>query len=432
MRKRTLVVLTVALAALCGVFAVHYFVVERPGLSLEEADYITLLNPSSSVGIVRQPIADVNRRVFSSMRRLPVYDPSSLASLQIDLRGRDLSGADVGDRLRDLLYANFDTRTIWPGRLPAGFDPRTIMDVGKNPGLLVRELHRRGITGRGVGLAIIDQSLLVEHREYRDRLRLYEEIHVPSRKQPSAQMHGPAVASIAVGLESGVAPEADLYYIASVLGYYLGHERFRADLSWLGQSMNRVLDINKTLPADHKIRVMSISVGWVGNTNMKGYKEAEQALERARREDVFVLTTTLEQSHGVPLCGLERAPLQNPDDLRVFVPGQWWRYEYLKKKVPEKMLLVPMASRCTASPTGPEDFTFFRDGGESWSVPYLAGLYALACQVRPDTTPDVFLQTALETGDASEFTWEGRKYPVRMIVNPVRLLEQLQAKQTRR
>ena len=31
-------------------------------------------------------------------------------------------------------------------------------------------------------------------------------------------MHGPAVASIAVGKTVGVAPEADLYYISSVNG----------------------------------------------------------------------------------------------------------------------------------------------------------------------------------------------------------------------
>ena len=32
---------------------------------------------------------------------------------------------------------------------------------------------------------------------------------------PDAQMHGPAVSSIAVGKTVGVAPEADLYYIGS-------------------------------------------------------------------------------------------------------------------------------------------------------------------------------------------------------------------------
>jgi subtilisin family serine protease len=59
------------------------------------------------------------------------------------------------------------------------------------------------LTGKGVGLAIIDQGLLVNHVEYRDRLRLYEEIHCLDQ---NAAMHGPAVASLAVGRTISVAP----------------------------------------------------------------------------------------------------------------------------------------------------------------------------------------------------------------------------------
>ena len=48
-----------------------------------------------------------------------------------------------------------------------------------------------------------------------------------------------------------------------------------------------------------------------------------------------------------------------------------------------------MDSRCTASPTGINDYVYYREGGMSWTVPYLAGLYALACQVNPDIILDV-------------------------------------------
>jgi hypothetical protein len=61
-----------------------------------------------------------------------------------------------------------------------------------------------------------------------------------------------------------------------------------------------------------------------------------------------------------------------------------------------------MDSRGTASPTGYDDYVFYRQGGWSWSIPYIAGLYALACQVKPDITPEVFWSKALETGDAVE------------------------------
>ena len=61
-------------------------------------------------------------------------------------------------------------------------------------------------------MAILDQPLLVDHQKYAERLSLHEAVNI--RKDRRAQMHGPAVASIAVGKTVSVAPEADLYYIA--------------------------------------------------------------------------------------------------------------------------------------------------------------------------------------------------------------------------
>ena len=40
------------------------------------------------------------------------------------------------------------------------------MSLGRNPGLKVRELHQVGITGKGIGIGIIDTALLVDHVEY--------------------------------------------------------------------------------------------------------------------------------------------------------------------------------------------------------------------------------------------------------------------------
>jgi subtilisin family serine protease len=86
-----------------------------------------------------------------------------------------------------------------------------LIEAGRNPGLGVRKLHESGIDGRGVGLAIIDQPLLREHSEYKHALVKYEAIEVDGF---GPQMHGPAVASLAVGKTCGVAPGASLYYFA--------------------------------------------------------------------------------------------------------------------------------------------------------------------------------------------------------------------------
>ena len=82
-----------------------------------------------------------------------------------DLRAMDLRGAD-------LFKTTFDSFTSWPSRemLPEGFDPERVLEWGKCPGLGVRELHERGVTGKGVHVAIIDQPLLMDHEEYKDQL----------------------------------------------------------------------------------------------------------------------------------------------------------------------------------------------------------------------------------------------------------------------
>jgi len=50
-----------------------------------------------------------------------------------------------------------------------------------------------------------------------------------------ARMHGSAVVSIAVGKNVGVAPEADLYYIAA--------DFYRNDLYWVAEAIDRIMEI---------------------------------------------------------------------------------------------------------------------------------------------------------------------------------------------
>ncbi len=365
------------------------------------------------VGIAARPPAETTSpRPLTS---LPRYDPTSANPHQVRLQGQDLRGFDLSDRLPDLLQANFDTHTQWPEELPDGFDPARFLELGKNPGLGLRALHAQGITGRGVSLAIIDQRLLVDHAEYADRLRLYEELH---SFEPKASMHGTAVASIAVGKTVGVAPEADLYYIntawwtsnpipwarmlsrAAVIlastpkgeppeGPAIGWEM--VDFVWAARAVERVLDINRDLPEARKIRVISIEVGWA--PGQPGYEEAMAAVERATEEGVFVISSCLHDTHGLRFHGLGREPLDDSEDPASYHPVTAWG-----PGLSEATLLIPMDARTTAAPTGDGDYAFYRQGGWSWVAPYLAGLYALACQVKPEVTPEVFWETALATG----------------------------------
>jgi hypothetical protein len=391
----------------------------RPAQEVKEPAFRTKLNTANNLGIVKHPSPfNFNR---GRIVVLPIYDPNSDKQWQVDLRSTDISGIDVSQRLNDLLNADFDDKIRWPAKLPEGFSPAKIMELGKNPGLGIRQLHSQGITGKGIGLAIIDQPLLVDHIEYKNNLRLYEEIHIDS---DTASMHGPAVASIAVGKNVGVAPEADLYYIAEWHGYDT-EKGFQWDFSYLVQSIERILEINKNLSKEKKIRVISISVSWT--PERKGYKQMMAVVEKAIREGVFIVSSSIRNyyDHKYIFNGLGRSPNADPDQFTSYSPGIFWMKKLdsiAKQENNGNTLLVPMDSRCTASPTGINDYVFYREGGWSWSIPYIAGLYVLACHVDKDITPELFWQTALATAEPVNFERDSHNYNVGKIVNPIKLM----------
>ncbi|MFA6435456.1 MAG: S8 family serine peptidase [Elusimicrobiales bacterium] len=335
-------------------------------------------------------------------------------AFQMDFRNCDLTAYDLTNN-QDMFYADFNTKTKFPEKLPKGFNPHAILESGKNPGLAVRELHKQGITGRHIGVGIIDQALLAEHLEYSDRLRLYEEIHCLDE---TVSMHAPAVASIAVGKTVGVAPGADLYFIGQTSGERSPGGKFEFDLSYIAQAIARLVEVNKQLPEGRKIRVISVSLMMV--RNWKGYEQAVAAIQNAAQNGIFVITV---QDPDFQVDGMGRGPLSDPDDKLSFSSGimfggNKWGSE-------KDVLQVPMDSRTVADPNGNEDYCFSRVGGQSWTTPWVAGLYALACQVYPELTPKEFRAAALQTADAVTFKKGDNTYTLQKVVNPVRLIEKV-------
>jgi len=360
------------------------------------------------------------------LRALPGFNPDSTGPFQVDLRCRDASGLDLQDRLADLIHACFDERTVWPpeDRLPKGFDYKAILEKGKNPGLHVRDLHKRGITGRGVAIAIIDNPLLVDHQEYADRLRFYEEIDV---KGAPAHMHGAAVTSIAVGRTVGVAPEAEVYYVATwplerrtdpttAPTRPADQGEMQVSLRYRVQAVRRILEINEVLPADKKIRVISMSMGWSAGTPYA--QEMDEAMQEAKRKGLLVMCSNTQEVHGFRFNGLGREPMADPDDVESYGPGRFWEGDFRRSGLREGCLLVPMDSRATASQTGQTQYAFYADSGWSWAIPYIAGLYALAVQADGRITPETFWALALRTGRTVKVAQAGTTQDLGLIVDP--------------
>jgi subtilisin family serine protease len=346
---------------------------------------------------------------------------------QLDFRWADLTQLDLSNSLGLLSMANFDNKTQWPParKLPKGFSLRKVMGLAKDPGLGMRKLHNRGINGKGIKIAILDLTLLTDHVEYANRLKLYEEAEDVVGGWLQTSMHGPAVASIAVGKTVGVAPNAELYFIAEGGCYTFNGDLADFDSLCRAKDVRRIIEINKSLPEGQKIRVLSMSFGWL--PQQKGYQEMVDAVNEAKAAGIFVVSTSIDETYGFRFHGLGRYFLDDPNDFNSYTVGAWWANQFYSGNYPLKdTLLVPMDARATASPTGLNDYVYYGQGGESWSVPYIAATFALACQVRPDITPEEFWSTALETGRIIQLQHEGKAYSLGKILDPQALIAALE------
>ena len=361
---------------------------------------------------------------------------------EVNLEHCDLSELDLMDKFDILINSSFDTKTQWPSELPEPFNPGQILEVGKNPGLGLKELHKRGITGGNVGIAIIDFPLLTGHIEYRKRLKLYEEIQAVHTE---AHMHGTAMSSLAVGENVGTAPGANLYFISAsnMKRQKKGTARAKLDFSNTAKAVIRLLEINERLPEHKKIRVISISAGWAPGND--GYKEMDEAVNRAKEKGIFVISANLFETYGYKFFfhGLDRNPLENPDDFSAYSVIGWEEWisllgesrfpefiriyeEKFESSLKSDILLIPTYSRTEASPASKKEYAFSRRTGWSQVPPYLAGIYALACQVKPDITPEIFWAAALKTGEARTVQKGEKKFQGK-IINPVKLLQEIKS-----
>ena len=287
---------------------------------------------------------------------------------------------DLSDQMDFLNSMTFDTLTEWPGedKLPAGFRPAELIENAKNPGLGIRSLHEKGIDGTGVGIAIIDQPLLLGHSEYTSKINRYDETGLGDM---SPQMHGSPVTSIAVGKNLGVAPGASLTYFAVPM--------WERDNKPYISSLEKIFEWNKILPEKERIRAVSISNGMF--PHYPHYDEWKELLDKAESQGILVVTCDpAVLAYGI----LSLKPGKDPDE-----PENYERGYYSSEG---DVIRVPGANKTVASHRGYDVYTYDRMGGMSWGAPYIAGLAALAYQVNPDIQPEEIIQLLIGTAFKTE------------------------------
>jgi len=311
-----------------------------------------------------------------------------------DVRWKDMSKLDLSKRAGLPETLTFNRATVWPpaDRLPPGCDPKAILENAKNPGLGVKDLHKQGITGKGVSVAIIDQPVLPDHPEFVGK---FAATYVDSDERRTSSAHGPAVSSLLVGTGCGTAPEARLYFAATA---------GRPDASYYARGLDWVVEQNGRLPASEKIRVVSISSAPRDKTNSGTWTEAV-----ARAEKAGILVLDCEGFIGP--CSFGAA---DREDVSKCMPG-FLGEDRLRAPSPQTVL-VPISPRTVAEEyfRGDCSYMYTGRGGLSWGIPYAAGVLAMGWQVSPDLSADQMKELLFKSAYVTKDGWK--------VINPKELI----------
>lgn len=285
--------------------------------------------------------------------------------------------------LKDMMTYTYNEGTIFKGNEKKA---KEIMDLGRNPGLNIEELHAKSITGKDVNVAIIDQPLIEDHPEYKGKIKKY---HTIGEVIDNSSMHGPAVTSILVGESIGVAPKANVYYVA-VPSWEQDSKNYAEAIDW-------IIEENSNLPETNKIKVISISAAPTGPGSPfdKNQNLYEEAVLRAKSSGILILDCVSENKEtGIIMpayCNLNK-----PNDLSACKMGFPNRDEFTSDA---DFIGAPSSFRTVAEVYEKNKFSYTYDGvgGLSWSIPYVSGVLALGWQVNPNLSSEEIVSILKES-----------------------------------
>lgn len=321
----------------------------------------------------------------------------------------DLSEMDLRESLPQLQELDFTDNVIWPekDKLPEGFDPVKLLEENKTPTLGVKQLHQKGITGKNIGIAVIDQRLFLNHPDYKSNIVHYDDTGHEwdgfRKDNWHPDYHGSLVVGNAVGHSTGAAPGASIYYIAShnwsVKGEKLPPPQGNSE--YVNTAIRKIIELNKTLPQDKKIRFLSCSWG----TDKDLYVEERMRLyAEAEKDGIMVLGGAYDNAR-------RNGIYYRPSDLKKPLPAVPEKYKN------DSFFYVPTDGKTTPFYEG--GFAYHVTGGASSTFPYLAGVFSLALETNPDFAKqnnwqqrmiDLAFQTATQT-------------PNGRIINPPKLVK---------
>ena len=255
----------------------------------------------------------------------------------------------------------FSTRTIFPEKHPFNYNENMFHTFDD-----VRKLHEAGIDGSGVNVAVIDFVFDTVPNELKDCLYKYTIVN----NNTGVHFHGTTVATQFCGKNLGIVPNAKLWFY----GTGQGKDNLVKDV------LLALNDIYKQNENGANIKVINIS-GLVYREN----PEIEEIVEKLFRQGCYIIDSTC--------FGKDFTCINQDTNTGEFYYSDWQLgIDEFKSKI-----AIPTGGRMTPLVTTENDYLYCGQATYSWSIPLIAGYFAMALQINPNLTYNEFVELAKST-----------------------------------
>jgi len=269
--------------------------------------------------------------------------------------------------LSELSELCFNTETVFPSKWIT--EASTVLEDGKS-----NLINSGKLTGKGVKVAVIDKPINKNHIEFRNGIEYIEVLpNIPETQR--TDFHGIACASFLSGATCGVAPESRLVYFAipnktSQIDNYYNYQLI---------ALQKVIDYNKT--NQEPIRIVSLSAPFT-----KEQKQTRDSLECELKKTGCVLIDATNFGHN--FYGVDYIRYQEKGR---FLFNQWQIDNYKRNKSRKgftdyfnSLCFVPSSRRTSADNNTNNGYIHWsKYVSESWTIPHVAGAYALCLEEYP-------------------------------------------------
>ncbi len=333
----------------------------------------------SKYGSNIQKFIGQNPSVQTPEQKMAELNTAKIEYVGVDFQDLEFNNVDLSQYTEAFKRIKFNEKTfakVSPEHLPDGFNPLEILEKGKTIGLGIDEAHNMGYTGKGVSYAIIDSGTLDSNGKQHNDIHFKEyNISKSADKSGLDHFHGRAVSYIA----QEIAPNADCYYYATHNGENMNEPVL--------DNLKAILEKNKSLPDNEKIRFVSMSMPLYGG------EEAKEVVKELEKQGVWVYYSGCPEDNQFGY--LEKinpnGNINDFDNFQIHIGG-------------ENMLYVNSGDRTVADWSSPTAYRHDCMASKSWSVPVIAGYYTLACQADSSMTKEKFLELANKTAQVKEST----------------------------